>query len=96
MPSAIVRKEHVAAAVRHATGLLEFGSRVGSEITALVQEVHAASSPLALLTSNLWPARPVYGGIRLGFHGAERLAALAGRLAAASLHRTPGSTCRAP
>jgi pimeloyl-ACP methyl ester carboxylesterase len=81
MPSASIRKEHVATALRHSTGLLEFTSRLGSEITALVQEVHAASSPLALLTSNHRPARVIYGGIRLGFHGAGRLAALGGRLA---------------
>lgn len=81
MPTVNIRKEHVATAVRHAAGLLELSSRVASEITTLVQEVHAASSPLALLTSNRRPARMAYGGVRLGFHGAGRLAALGGQVA---------------
>jgi pimeloyl-ACP methyl ester carboxylesterase len=75
------RRDAAPGAVRHAAGLLELASRVGSEITTLVQEMHAASSPLALLLANPRPARVVYGGIRLGFHGAGRLAALGGRLA---------------
>jgi pimeloyl-ACP methyl ester carboxylesterase len=80
MQSTNFRRERVASAVRHAAGLLELGSHIGREITWLAQEVHAASSPLALLLANPRPARAVYGGIRLGFHGAGRLAALGGRL----------------
>ena len=70
----------VAAAVRHAAGLAELVSRFGSEITALTQEVHAASSPLAMVTAGM-PARGIYGAIRFGFHGTGRIAALGGRLA---------------
>lgn len=81
MRTAKVRNVQVGSAVLHAAGLLELGSRVGSEIVSLVQEVHATSSPLALLLGNERPARVIYGGIRLGFHGAGRLAALGGRLA---------------
>jgi pimeloyl-ACP methyl ester carboxylesterase len=84
MASANVRGLHVGSAVRHAAGLVELGSRVASEIASVVQEVHATSSPLALLLANRRPARVIYGGIRLGFHGAGRLAALGGRLAGAA------------
>lgn len=69
-----------ATAVRHTAGLLEFAGRVGGEITALVQEVHAASSPLAWLLGNTRPARAIYGPLQLGFRGASRAAALGGRL----------------
>jgi pimeloyl-ACP methyl ester carboxylesterase len=86
MAAASLRKISVTTAIRHAAGLLELGSRVGSEITSLVQEVHAASSPLSLLASDPHPARAVYGSIRLGFRGAGRVAALGGRLAG----REPG------
>jgi pimeloyl-ACP methyl ester carboxylesterase len=75
-----IRQNDVAAAVRHAAGLAELVSRFGSEITALTQEVHAASSPLATWTASL-PARGIYGAIRFGFQGTGRIAALGGRLA---------------
>jgi pimeloyl-ACP methyl ester carboxylesterase len=81
MPTAIIRRDHVASAVRHAAGLLELGSHVASEITSLAQEVHAASSPLGLLLAAPRPAPAIYGGIRFGFRAAGRLAALGGRLA---------------
>jgi len=81
MPTAGLRRDRVANAVRHAAGLLELGSRIASEITSLVQEMHAASSPVAALSANPRPAPAIYGGIRLGFQGAGRLAALGGRLA---------------
>jgi len=70
-----------ATAMRHAAGIAELVGRVGSEITALVQEVHAASSPLAWLRGDAQPAWPVYGSIRIGFEAASRVAALGGRLA---------------
>lgn len=76
-----VLPDRAAAAVRHAAGILELAGRVGGEITALVQEVHAASSPLAWLRGDPRPAWPVYGSIRLGFRAASGLAALGGRLA---------------
>jgi pimeloyl-ACP methyl ester carboxylesterase len=66
--------------LRYAAGLAELAGHLGSEITALVQEVHAASSPTSWLSARA-PAPAVYGGIRLGFGGARRLAALGGRLA---------------
>lgn len=75
-----VRRDDVAAAVRHAAGLAELVSRFGSEITALTQEVHAASSPLSMGTARM-PARGIYGAIRFAFHGTGRLAALGGQLA---------------
>jgi pimeloyl-ACP methyl ester carboxylesterase len=70
----------VARALRHAGGLAELAGHLGTEITALVQEVHAASSPAAVLTARA-PAAAVYGGIRFGFGAARGLAALGGRLA---------------
>ncbi len=75
-----IRGQHVVTAVRHAAGLAELVGHIGSEITALVQEVHGATSPVAMLSKRA-PARPVYGSIGLGFAGARRLAALGGRLA---------------
>jgi pimeloyl-ACP methyl ester carboxylesterase len=78
-----VLPDRAATAVRHAAGLLEFAGRVGGEITALVQEVHAASSPLAWLRGDGRPAWAVYGSIQLGFRAASGLAALGGRLAPA-------------
>jgi len=79
MMSSLAR-HRVVTTLRHAAGLAELVGRFGSEITALVQEVHAESSPLARLTARA-PARGVYGGIRLGFASARRLAALGGGLA---------------
>ena len=73
-------RRSVATTLRHVGGLAELVAHLGSEITALVQEVHAASSPLAMLTARA-PATAVYGGIRFAFGGARRLAALGGRLA---------------
>jgi len=70
----------VATTLRHVGGFAELVGHLGAEITALVQEVHAASSPLALLSARA-PATVVYGGIRFAFGGARRLAALGGRLA---------------
>lgn len=69
-----------ATTLRHVTAALELSGRLGSEITALVQELHAASSPIARLRGRS-PAQGVYGGIRFGFASAGRLAALGGRLA---------------
>ncbi len=66
--------------VRHAAGFLELAGRFGAEITTLVQEVHAASSPLAWIVGNKHPARVVYGSLRVGFETASRLSALGGRL----------------
>lgn len=71
----------LAPTLRHAAGIAELTGRVGEQIAALVQEVHAASSPIAHVTATP-PAPAVYGGIRLGFEAARRLAALGGRLAA--------------
>lgn len=71
---------HAATAVRHAAGLLEFAGRVGGEITALVQEIHAASSPLSWLMGNPRPARIVYGSVQVGLLTSSRAAALGGRL----------------
>lgn len=68
-----------ATALRHVAGLAELTSHLGSEIVALVQEVHAASSPVARLGAD-GLARGVYGGIRLGFTGARRVAAMSSRL----------------
>jgi pimeloyl-ACP methyl ester carboxylesterase len=70
----------LAATLRHAAGFAELAGRIGSEIAALAQDVHAASSPMALVTARA-PAPAVYGGIRFGFGGARRLAALGGRFA---------------
>jgi pimeloyl-ACP methyl ester carboxylesterase len=67
-------------ALRHAAGLAELTSHLGGEITALVQEVHAASTPTARLGLDA-VGRLVYGGIRRGFRGARRAAAVGGRLA---------------
>jgi len=75
-----VRRDDVAAAVRHAAGVAELVSRFGSEITALTQEVHAASSPLSMGIAAM-PARGIYGAIRFAFYGTGRLAALGGQLA---------------
>jgi pimeloyl-ACP methyl ester carboxylesterase len=69
----------LATAWRHVAGLVEFAGHVGSEITALVQEVHAASNPAALLGVDV-VERVIYRGIGLGFAGARRGAALGGRL----------------
>ena len=69
----------VATALRHVAGLVEFTNHLGSEITTLVQEVHAASNPAALLGADALE-RGIYGGIRLGFTGARRAAAIGGRL----------------
>jgi pimeloyl-ACP methyl ester carboxylesterase len=80
MPAFRIRQDDVATAVRHAAGLAELVSRFGSEITALAQEVHAASSPLSMWTAGM-PARGIYGAIRFGFRGTGRIAALGGRLA---------------
>lgn len=80
MPEFRIRRDDVAAAVRHAAGLTELVSRFGSEITALVQEVHAASSPLSMWTDAV-PAHGIYGAIRFGFQGTGQLAAMGGRLA---------------
>jgi len=80
MPAFRLRRDQVAAALRHAAGVTELVSRFGSEITALAQEVHAASSPVSMLTAGM-PARGIYAAIRFGFHGTGRVAALGGRLA---------------
>jgi pimeloyl-ACP methyl ester carboxylesterase len=69
----------VATAVRHVAAAAEFAGYLGSEITALVQEVHAASNPAARLGADVLE-RAIYAGIRLGFTGARRAAAIGGRL----------------
>lgn len=69
----------VATALRHLAAVAEFAGHLGSEITMLVQEVHAASNPAALLGADLLE-RGIYGGIRLGFSGVRRAAAIGGRL----------------
>lgn len=74
-----LRREGVATALRYAAGAAELVGRVGSEITSLVQEVHAASSPLSLWRDRA-PAPVVYGSVRLAFRSAGHLAALGGRL----------------
>jgi pimeloyl-ACP methyl ester carboxylesterase len=61
-------------------GLLELTGHVGSEITTLVQELHAASNPAALLGADV-VERSVYAAIRLSFSGARRAAAAGGLLA---------------
>jgi pimeloyl-ACP methyl ester carboxylesterase len=73
-------RRSVATTLRHVGGLAELAGHLGSEITTLVQEVHAASSPVARLSARA-PAAGIYAGIRVGFGGARRLAALGGRLA---------------
>jgi len=80
MGGARLDRVHLPTALRHAAGLAEFTSHLGSEITALVQEVHASVSPTARLGVD-GVGRFVYGGIRRGFTGARRAAALGGRVA---------------
>lgn len=75
-----VSTEGIGTAWRHVTGVAELASHVGGEITSLVQEVHAASSPAARLRADVL-GRGIYGGIRLGFAGARRAAAVGGRIA---------------
>src|SRR5512138_2260761 len=79
-PMPEVDRDDVLAAIRHAAAAAELATVLGGEITALVQEVHAASSPVALVGA-VDPARAVYGGIRLGFTAAAKLATWGGRLA---------------
>jgi hypothetical protein len=69
-----------ASALRFAAGLAELIGRLGGEITALVQEVHAASSPAAPLGADL-VGRGVYGSIRSGFAAARHVAVMGGRAA---------------
>jgi pimeloyl-ACP methyl ester carboxylesterase len=78
------RRSAALQAARHVAGFAELVTHFGGEITALVQEVHGTSSPLARLTASP-PARGIYGAVRLGFGGARRAATLGGRLA----HREP-------
>jgi pimeloyl-ACP methyl ester carboxylesterase len=68
-----------ASLLRHAAALVESSGHLGSEITLLVQEVHAASNPAARLGADVLE-RGIYAGIRLGFSGVRRAAALGGRL----------------
>lgn len=68
-----------AATWRHVAGLAELTSHLGGEITTLVQEVHATFSPAAHVGADVI-GRGVYGGIRLGFAGARRVAAVGARL----------------
>ena len=79
-PRPLLTAHAFATALRHAGGLAELAGQLGSEITALVQEVHAQSGPLAGLIAR-GPAAGAYGGIRLGFGAARHLGALGGRLA---------------
>jgi pimeloyl-ACP methyl ester carboxylesterase len=74
-----IGRNEVATALRYVAGAAELASRLGSEITSLVQEVHAASSPLPVLSASA-PIRGIYGSIRFGFTAAGRLAALGGQL----------------
>ena len=69
-----------APALRFVAALAELSSQLGGEVTALVQEVHAASSPTAKLGVDV-VGRSVYGGIRLAFAGARRAAVIGGRVA---------------
>jgi pimeloyl-ACP methyl ester carboxylesterase len=79
MARILVGRDEVATALRYVAGAAELTSRFGSEITSLVEEVHAASSPLPLLSASA-PIRGIYGSIRFGFTAAGRLAALGGQL----------------
>jgi pimeloyl-ACP methyl ester carboxylesterase len=79
MAAGSTRRLGAVTAVRHVAGFVELTGRFGGEIAALVQEVHAAASPMARLPARR-PAPVVYGGIRLGFTGARRVAALSRRL----------------
>jgi pimeloyl-ACP methyl ester carboxylesterase len=74
-----IGRDDVATALRYVAGAGELTSRLGSEITSLVQEVHAASSPVPILSASA-PIRGIYGSIRFGFTAAGRLAALGGQL----------------
>jgi pimeloyl-ACP methyl ester carboxylesterase len=74
-----IGRDDVATALRYIAGAAELTSRFGSEITSLVQEVHAASSPLSMLSASA-PVAGIYGCIRYGFTAAGRLAALGGQL----------------
>ena len=69
-----------ASALGFAAGLAELVGRLGGEITTLVQEVHAASSPTAALGVDL-VGRGVYGSIRSGFAVARHAAVIGGRVA---------------
>ena len=69
-----------ASALGLAAGVAELLGRLGGEITTLVQEVHAASSPTAALGIDL-VGRGVYGGIRSGFGVARHAAVIGGRAA---------------
>jgi pimeloyl-ACP methyl ester carboxylesterase len=73
----------MANALRFGTALAEVSGWVGREITALAEEVHAASSPLTWITGTpaTGPARLVYRSIHGGFSATARLAALGGRVA---------------
>jgi pimeloyl-ACP methyl ester carboxylesterase len=71
--------QRAATVLRHAAALVESSGHLGSEITRLVQEVHAASNPTALLGADLLE-RGIYAGIRMGFGGVRRAAAIGGRL----------------
>lgn len=77
---AVAVREGVGPVVRHVAGLAELVGHFGEEITALVQEVHGASSPWARLAARP-PARGVYAAVRAGFAGARTAATLGGRLA---------------
>jgi len=74
------RTVQVSGVLRVAAGLAELGARVGSEITTLAHEMHAASASLSGASTDL-PTRAIYAAIGLGFEGAARLASLGGRIA---------------
>lgn len=80
MSDTTLSRARVSTAVRTVAGLAELTGHLGSEITRVVQEVHAASTPTSRLGVD-FVGRAVYGGIRVGFLGARRAAALGGRLA---------------
>jgi pimeloyl-ACP methyl ester carboxylesterase len=80
-----IGRNEVATALRYVAGAAELTSRFGSEITSLVQEVHAASSPVPMLSASA-PIRGIYGFIRFGFTATGRLARLGGQL----IPREPG------
>jgi pimeloyl-ACP methyl ester carboxylesterase len=80
MRASVLPEARAAAALRHLAAAVEFAGHLGSEITTLVQEVHAASNPVARLGADVLE-RGIYGGIRLSFTGVRHVAAIGGRLA---------------
>jgi pimeloyl-ACP methyl ester carboxylesterase len=75
-------RSHAVTAIRHASGLAELGSHLGSELAAASQEVLATSLPRRWWTARIH-AWALHGSVRLGLQGARHAASCGGRLVGA-------------